>query len=78
MVGRIIPVNKTAEDEATVTYTWGHPVADKTTRIVKSTGEVEPVEGTNMDESLYLGDYVRKVRVLNNMVDYPDECPIYR
>lgn len=77
MVGQIIPVRKTAEDETSVTYTWGFPGDEKVTVIDKASREVSAVAGS-LDDSLYLDDYLRKVREINKMTDYPDEAPIYR
>ncbi|WP_106848868.1 hypothetical protein [Blastococcus sp. Marseille-P5729] len=78
MVRRIIPVNKVAEDADSVTYEWGHPTVNRKARIVKSTDQIEPAEGTTEDEAQYLLNWINRVRVLNNMSDYPSEAPIYR
>lgn len=75
MVRQIIPVRKTAEDDEKVTYTWGHPGDEKITTIIKATREVEPGENTTTDQSLFLLDWLQRVRQLNEMAGWPDEAP---
>lgn len=75
MVRQIMPVNKTAEDDETVTYTWNHSWDEKVTRIVKATHEVIPGENTTLDQSLFLYDWLQRVRELNEMTDWPDSAP---
>lgn len=78
MVRQIIPLRKTAEDDAGVTYTWGFPGAERTARIDKASGAVTALEGTSDGEAAYAADWVSRVRQLNEMAGYPDDAPIYR
>lgn len=75
MVRQIIPVKKTAENDETVTYTWGHPGDEKLTHINKKTRAVQPGENTTEDESLFLLDWLQQVRQLNEMSDWPNDAP---
>lgn len=75
MVRQIIPVVKTTEDDDKVTYTWGHPGDEKVTTIIKATLQVEPGPGTTMDQSLFLYDWLQRVRQFNELAGWPDKAP---
>lgn len=77
MVGRIIPVNRVAEDDESVTYAWGFPEINRSARLMKRSTTVEPGPDTTLDEAVFIRDWVHQVRQLNEMAGYPAEAPLY-